>query len=343
MTILEDETSYTDVRGSFVDGQAWLDGEILTQVLAGGTGDRELNFSVDAVDTTAFNAAYVWTSNATTSTAVSSGVLSVVSDSGDGIYTSGWTREYGALYKVKLNITAITGTWVLRQRTGSWLALAEFTTTGPKTVYFIRAAGANEYIYLTAISAGATISIDAGAINNSVEKVTSLSTQFASTGYRLVLDAGDGSLAVGYIGEAGTGLAKTALPNNVTAITKAAAGVVSSVAHDLSIGSQVYFSGLNEMTELNGSYQTVTAVGSVDLFSINDTSGYTTEESTGGACASEVTEPNASAVHIYKQRGLIDEGWYSDALTDYNAGTSFDFDVYGGMSGLMKLVLSRRR
>jgi len=74
-----------------------------------------------------------------------------------------------------------------------------------------------------------------------------------------------------------------ALANNITAITKANPGVVSSVAHGRAIGDIVYFAGLTQMTELNGTYQTVTAVGSADLFSINDTSGYSAAESTGGA------------------------------------------------------------
>lgn len=80
-----------------------------------------------------------------------------------------------------------------------------------------------------------------------------------------------------------------ALPNDVTGITKANPGVVSSVAHGLAVGDLVYFTGLTEMTELNTTTQTVTAVGSADIFSINDTSSYGAAETTGGACASEVT------------------------------------------------------
>jgi len=75
-----------------------------------------------------------------------------------------------------------------------------------------------------------------------------------------------------------------ALSANITGITKATPGVVSSVGHGLAVGDVVYFSGLTEMTELNGTLQTVTAVGSADLFSINDTSGYGSAETTGGAC-----------------------------------------------------------
>lgn len=75
-----------------------------------------------------------------------------------------------------------------------------------------------------------------------------------------------------------------ALAANITGITKANPGVVSSVGHGRSIGDVVYFSGLTEMTELNGTFQTVTAVGSADLFSINNTSAYGSAETTGGAC-----------------------------------------------------------
>ena len=44
----------------------------------------------------------------------------------------------------------------------------------------------------------------------------------------------------------------------------------------------------------------------------------------------EVTEPNANAVHIYKEHALTNEGWYSiDAGSiGYNAGASWDFDIY---------------
>lgn len=74
------------------------------------------------------------------------------------------------------------------------------------------------------------------------------------------------------------------LPNNITGITKANPGVVSSVGHGLSVGDRVYFSGLAEMTELNGTTQRADVIDDADNFSILDTSGYGTAESTGGAC-----------------------------------------------------------
>lgn len=151
---------------------------------------------------------------------------------------------------------------------------------------------------------------------------------YAGTGNLLIL--ADPTLnAYGFLGEVGTGEVATPLTNNVTAISKADPGVVSSVAHGLGIGDLVYFDSLNEMVELNTKYMVVTAVGSVDLFSINDTSGYGFAEVTGGACAHEVTEPNASAVKIYKEHGLLNEGWNAiDTGIDYNAGAAWDFDIY---------------
>ncbi|MFX0194550.1 MAG: ubiquitin-activating E1 FCCH domain-containing protein [Candidatus Hodarchaeota archaeon] len=72
---------------------------------------------------------------------------------------------------------------------------------------------------------------------------------------------------------------------NVSGITKANPGVVTTAsAHNRYVGDRVYFTGLNEMTELNGTFQTVTARGSSTTFSINDTSGYSAAETTGGAC-----------------------------------------------------------
>ena len=153
---------------------------------------------------------------------------------------------------------------------------------------------------------------------------------YADTGNLLIAYDGAGvGYAYGFLGEVGTGEVATPLANNVTAISKANPGVVSSVAHGLGIGDLVYFDSLTEMTELNTKYKVVTAVGSADLFSINDTSGYTNAEVTGGACAHEVTEPGANAVHIYKEYGLLNEGWNAiDTGIDFNAGAAWDFDVY---------------
>lgn len=152
---------------------------------------------------------------------------------------------------------------------------------------------------------------------------------YADTGNLLKLDDGAGTdYAYGFIGEVGTGEVATALTNNVTGITKANPGVVSSIAHGLVVGDLVFFDSLNEMTELNDAYQTVTVLDSANTFSIGDTSDYDAE-TTGGACAHEVTEPAAEAVHIYKEYTLTTEGWNSiDTSIDFNAAASWDFDIY---------------
>lgn len=153
---------------------------------------------------------------------------------------------------------------------------------------------------------------------------------FAGTGNLVIMYDGAGvGYMYGFLGEVGTGLTTAALTNNVTAITLANPGVVSSIAHGLVIGDLVFFNGLSEMVELNGTYKTVTAIGGVNVFSVNDTSGYGFAEATGGACAWEVTEPGNTGVHVYKERGLINEGWLAwDTGTNLNAGAAWDFNIH---------------
>lgn len=51
------------------------------------------------------------------------------------------------------------------------------------------------------------------------------------------------------------------------------------------------------------------------------------------ASIKEVTEPNANAVHIYKEHGLTTEGWRSlDSGINYNATTAWEFDIYLSIS-----------
>lgn len=76
----------------------------------------------------------------------------------------------------------------------------------------------------------------------------------------------------------------TALPNNITAITKADPGVVSSLAHTKATGDIVYFDGLSEMIELNEAIRFVIGVPDANTFQIDDTSRYALAEATGGAC-----------------------------------------------------------
>jgi len=143
----------------------------------------------------------------------------------------------------------------------------------------------------------------------------------------------------------------TALAADITAITKAAPGVVSSIGHGLAIGDVVYFTGLTEMTELNGTLQTVTAVGSADLFSINDTSAYGSAETTGGACgfnaspvilictpvpATKLTwtiplpNNNASVGKLYYKKS--DNAWADTSMTDGTISSAKTLGQAGSMT-----------
>ena len=68
----------------------------------------------------------------------------------------------------------------------------------------------------------------------------------------------------------------------ITAITKANPGVVTAPYHGLATGDEVFLSGIEGMTELNGRTVTVTVTGT-NTFSIGiDTTGYATFTSDDG-------------------------------------------------------------
>ena len=109
----------------------------------------------------------------------------------------------------------------------------------------------------------------------------------------------------------------------ITAITKANPGVVASVGHGLSVDDVVYFSGLTQMTELNETYQTITAVGDVNHFSINDTSGYVAAETTGGNCG-QLAGNTASYVNVHCHDVTSGGGAYHYAAGAYAADATKD-------------------
>jgi len=108
---------------------------------------------------------------------------------------------------------------------------------------------------------------------------------------------------------------------NLTAISKANPGVVDCVNHGYSVGDVVAFFDLTEMTELNGTSQTVSAVIDDDHFAINDTSGYSSAETTGGDCV----QKKASDNYVYVYYSTVTSGgsayhydgwWYTDSTKD---------------------------
>jgi len=333
----EDETSYTSMRGSFVDGQSWWDGELLGSEAITVQNNRD--FSSGTIGNWLVYASGSGT--CTYSTAAIGGA-----DNQQGLLTSnGDTYLYALLSTSQTEIQANTlykftaKVYVPAANTLKTITIGSSNLGAPYTVSYVLNSNIWTLVEIyypigTDVTGSWGLGFDGNPADGdllyfddiSIKPVTSLYTQ-SFRGNLLIVDDGAGNLARGFIGMAGTGETLTALSNNITGITKANPGVVSSTTHGLSIGHMVYFSGLTEMTELNGTYKTVTAVGSANAFSINDTSAYGAAETTGGACGKKVTEPNATAVKIYKTRALVNEGWESIGSIDYNAGANFDFDV----------------
>jgi len=137
-----------------------------------------------------------------------------------------------------------------------------------------------------------------------------------------------GKIASGWIGAIGGG-ETLAAAQSITAITKANPGVVSCVGHTFLVGDLSYFSGLTEMTELNGKYMTVTVKDSADAFSINDTSGYGSAESTDSDAVQEVTDCHANGVHIISTVDGSAQNWTDiEAGFDYNDASGYTYAIY---------------
>lgn len=147
-----------------------------TELIPPGTGNRNLDFSVDAVDETAFNAAYAWQSTgAVTSFSVASNVFSAVANANTGLYLPNVLTEDNKAYKITLNVTSITGTWNVqtRQTAGTFTTHETITTTGKKEISYVvpsPTVATYPHFFLRSASAGATIAITAGTINNSLKR-----------------------------------------------------------------------------------------------------------------------------------------------------------------------------
>jgi len=337
----EDETSYSDMRGSFYDGQSWWCGQILGAELLSNsdfsawTGDNPDSWTVneeDANNTISEHAdgARLVSNNTTNLNMVQIKTVTALSYYRVQITISNYVEGEG-----KIGIYNNTSpSWISTYENMGWVA------NGTYSYYFQVPSGCTSVrIY---IGRASDMSTDLVYSLCSLKQVTSPNTQpgVVSNGDLIVLDDSAGKYAYGYVKLGaynqlvsplfGGRETRSALANNITAITKANPGVVASVAHGLHIGELVFFKGLTEMMELNNTYKTVTAVGDADHFSINDTSAYGANETTGGACGWEITiPPPVLASQIYKERGLVNQGWFKiDAGFNYNADTAFDFDIY---------------
>jgi len=309
---VEDETGYGDYRISLADGQSWFGGDVL--------GSDLFDAGAGTFDSGTYSWSAYWTntianvSNALEITYVDTagGANLILKDAAD--LSSDLTA--GQLYKLQLDAKINTGSANISLTLGSLNTYDAVTNTTLQTfvIYFVAYSADADRLRLSNMSAGEVITLD----NITIQAVTS-PADYADTGALIrVCDSGGTTAtdcATGYLGSAEAGETRTALPNNITGITKANPGVVSSTSHALVVNQQVYFYGLTEMTELNDTYKVITAVGGANSFSINDTSGYGAAETTGGATGWEITAAWPNSVTIYKEPHLATEGWLSIGAT----------------------------
>lgn len=124
-----------------------------------------------------------------------------------------------------------------------------------------------------------------------------------------------GNYAKGYIGPRGTGETLASTPVQVSAITLASPGVVQAHSHGLVSGQLIKFWNLHQMSGLSGQYAIVQNV-SAHGFTIQDTTGLSAAETTGGSQVWPVIGIGGSGVAIYADSNLSTRGW--------NVGTSFN-------------------
>jgi len=185
--------SYWTKNGASIQGDASTAGaEILTGV--------DLNFGTDVANFSAFNSAYTkWVAaSAPTTFTVSSGVLTMSDASnGRGVQLPS-IIPVGSSAILEVNVSAITGTWAVYTYTTSYIKLHEFTTTGAKE-FNITDAGAIGSLYIRSVTSGASISINASGINNSVKEVQGFSAPSVDSplgAFKLVEDTSNGQHAV---------------------------------------------------------------------------------------------------------------------------------------------------
>lgn len=392
-TSIEDEASYTSMRGSFVDGQAWWDGEIVTNLdtsdFSAGvdnyTGTRLHTFTGnhDAVSdgTISKDNCFMLAANANNA---SHHTYIVKADNGmaaqadfkitysfyvpaaqthaDGFLISYWN---GSSETTLVTHDGVNGTWTTNSIYVSVAETATMTlnfkmTDGGVVAFIGDNDGVGDLLYLKDIV---------------IDSYVSLATQYDGTGNLVkIYDGAGAEYGYGFLGDKATGLTESAekMPNQVDRDFNAASAwsdvdlAAYDEAGDLTITSNaidqyctcpVASVPTTAGKEYNLDFTVLNIVSTWTIKSFDGThtigtvtaNGYQTfrftAETTGGlrivAVANnssgdfddfslkEITEPDASAIHIYKEYGLLNEGWNSiDTGYRYNAGPDHDFDVY---------------
>jgi len=142
----------------------------------------------------------------------------------------------------------------------------------------------------------------------------------------LILYDSAGAYLIGYIKAVGSG-ERMAAAKTLTSITKANPGIVTySAGHGYTDGELIYFSGLTEMTSLNGKYRTLAnKVG--NTFQLGNLSAETAAETTGGACSEQVLTPGITGVTIVSAAGGVTRNWLGDGFNPLDAN-GYTYEIY---------------
>jgi hypothetical protein len=261
----EDITAFADYAATIDGGTQVTQGQDITKMLPLGseevtngdfsawTGDDPDGWSITGED-----AGNYFTED--------SGKCRIVSDGGN-LYMSQIVLNVGKYYIISIDVTDVTSGELWVYNTGGGLFPLDTTITGTGTTSVVFRSSADRFYIRSASGDSCDITID----NVSVKEIEVL-------GDDLVTDGGFADIT-------------KAAAKGVAGITKANPGVVTFDAdHGYADGDVIYFSGLSEMTELNGEYWKLTN-NSGDTFELDaggsslDTSGYGSAETTGGNCA----------------------------------------------------------
>ena len=128
----------------------------------------DANMSSDVANKTDFNAAYDWVFTGDEgNVSVATNVWSMTGNATIGVWNANITNPYKQ-HRFVFNVSAITGTWHIKN--GNNNILLAFSTTGKKELEWVDITGGST-IKIYSGTVGATISIDASAIPNSVTQI----------------------------------------------------------------------------------------------------------------------------------------------------------------------------
>lgn len=243
-------------------------------------------------------------------------------------------------YAVVQNVSA--NGFTIHDTTG--LSAAE--TTGGSQVWVVTALGTSgcEIYTDSALSTRGWWAIGSGFDPNasqfSYRVLGGLSGELFNVSHYLVeIEDVKGLVVRGYIGESG---ASPAYGDSIAviALTANSYGLATvGVEHGIKAGDLVYFSGLNELSQINDKLVAVRAVVN-NLISLDwDTSAHT-PESTGGVCR-RVIDVTGNGAFIYQDPHLQNRGWAYWA-NGFNQTSAFIFRINGASNtdtGRIALVL----